>query len=80
MGIFEGIGISVVMVVLGLLFPRVCFVIMACFFLNYVLGFQLFPKASGMNWENSVSAFLVLVGIVMFVLDVWTIKFIHNPY
>ena len=78
MGIFEGIGMIVVVIVLGLTFPRVCFVVLACVFLNS-LGYHLFPAADQQAlFTVLVSFVMVVVGVVMLVIDILILKTVWN--
>ncbi|OGF69286.1 hypothetical protein A3C73_01590 [Candidatus Giovannonibacteria bacterium RIFCSPHIGHO2_02_FULL_44_11] len=79
MGIFEGIGMIVAVIVLGLIFPRVCFVVLACVFLKSVLGYDIFPEfGAGKFWEVFVGGVMGFTGIVMLVIDILILKTVRD--
>jgi len=79
MGIFEGIGIVVAVIVLGLIFPRVCFVVLACVFLKSVLGYDFFPEfTEGKFLEAFMSVVISITGIVMLVIDILILSYVRD--
>ncbi len=75
MGILEGIGIIALVVVLGVFFPRISFVVVFVLVLKYAYNFPLFSNVN--DFSGLVSILMSLSALGAFFLDILTIRSIR---